>query len=103
MTMQLVGQLVKIEGDVAVLALGDPAADLADLVGRVSAAFWKRMTCLEFASDDSMEACRPGLRMTLFFSLLTILPGVDDLDGGQGDISKRSLSSTNPYLPLDAL
>jgi hypothetical protein len=38
MTMQLVGQLVKIERNVTVAALRDPAADLADLVRGIAAA-----------------------------------------------------------------
>src|SRR5260221_13671083 len=41
MAMQLVGQLMKVEGHVTVPALGDPAANLADLVRGISPAVLK--------------------------------------------------------------
>src|SRR5882757_644767 len=41
MAMQLIGQLVKVEGYVTVPALGDPAANLADLVRGISPAVLK--------------------------------------------------------------
>ena len=42
MTMQLVGELMKIERYVAVAALRDPTADLTDLVGRIATAILEK-------------------------------------------------------------
>ena len=66
MTMQFVGQLMKIERYVAVAALRDPAADLADLVGRIAAAILEKDDLAAGCQRSSrFRRARPGLRMGL--------------------------------------